>query len=107
MPTLYIQQQNGQRLTVDVEKGVNLREALLYSGASPYVVITKKLNCRGNGICATCGVFIEDKEISPTHWHDKAAKAFGYPRLSCQITVQEDLQVTIPTKQIWGKRRKI
>ncbi|MEM9325831.1 MAG: 2Fe-2S iron-sulfur cluster-binding protein [Bacteroidota bacterium] len=62
------------------------------------------MNCGGSGICATCGVHIrEDKR--PSHWHDWLARKFAYPRLSCQIIVEEDLQVTLPKKWIWGRRR--
>ena len=87
------------------EKGRNLRQELLNNGLNPYVNLTSKLNCRGNGICATCGVFIKE-DPSPNHWHDKLAWMFAYPRLSCQITIENDMHVEIPSKIIWGKRRK-
>ncbi|MEO0473509.1 MAG: (2Fe-2S)-binding protein, partial [Bacteroidota bacterium] len=56
------------------------------------------------GICATCGVWIHE-HIQPTHWHDKAADRFGYPRLSCQIRIVEDLTIELVDKIIWGKRQ--
>lgn len=88
-----------------VPHGANLRRALLDAGISPYAALTRRLNCGGRGICATCGVWIETGEPAPAHWHDKAAAAFGYPRLSCQISVETDMTVRILTdKVIWGKR---
>ena len=87
------------------EKGRNLRQELLNNGLNPYVNLTSKLNCRGNGICATCGVFIKE-DPSPNHWHDKLARMFAYPRLSCQIKIKNDMNVEIPSKIIWGKSRK-
>jgi ferredoxin len=55
---------------------------------------------------ATCGVWIAAGEPPPDHWHDQLAARFGYPRLSCQISVKGDMIVCILTdKWIWGGRR--
>lgn len=83
--------------------GANLRQTLLDAGISPYGSISKRLNCGGNGICATCGVDIaEANEPQPTHWHDKLAKRFGYPRLSCQIVIDRAMTIRIITdKRMW------
>jgi len=90
---------------LDVEAGANLRRALLNAGFSPYAPLTHRLNCGGRGLCATCGVWLEQGETKPDHWHDKLAAQFGYPRLSCQVTVLDDMTVRILTdKWIWGKR---
>ena len=89
-----------------VPKGANLRQVLLDNNLSPYAPLTQKLNCGGYGLCATCGVWVEDGEPAPTHWHDRIGKRFGYPRLSCQITVQQDMTVRLLTdKIIWGGQR--
>jgi ferredoxin len=85
--------------------GANLRRVLLRHGLSPYTRWTRHLNCGGRGLCATCGVRIEDPAPPPTHWHDRLAARFGYPRLSCQITVTRPLAVRLlPEKIIWGGR---
>lgn len=90
--------------TIQAEAGANLRKILLEHDFSPYTRITSQLNCGGRGLCATCGVWIDD-EIEAQHWHDKAADVFGYPRLSCQITVEQDMTVRLLTdKVVWGKR---
>lgn len=92
-------------MTRHVEDGANLRRALLDAGQSPYVTLTQRLNCGGRGLCATCGVWIEAGEPAPTQWHDRAAAAWGYPRLSCQISIHHDMTVRIlPDKVIWGGR---
>lgn len=89
----------------EVAQGENLRQALLAHGFSPYVALTKRLNCGGRGLCATCGVWIDTHEPAPEHWHDVLASAFGYPRLSCQIQVQQDMTIRLlEDKWIWGGR---
>lgn len=89
---------------IEADQGENLRKVLLRHDFSPYTRITSTLNCGGRGLCATCGVWI-DEQIHPTHWHDKAADVFGYPRLSCQITITQDLTIRLLTdKFIWGQR---
>ena len=90
--------------TIEAEQGENLRKVLLQHDFSPYTHITSTLNCGGRGLCATCGVWI-DEDIQPSHWHDKVADVFGYPRLSCQITVELDMTVRLLTdKVVWGSR---
>jgi ferredoxin len=90
---------------LDVQAGVNLRQALMDAGLSPYAPLTRRLNCGGRGLCATCGVLINAGEPAPTHWHDRIGNRFGYPRLSCQICVDTDMTVRIMTdKIVWGKR---
>jgi ferredoxin len=89
---------------IKAEQGDILRDVLLAHGFSPYTNVTCKLNCGGRGLCATCGVWI-DEDVTPEHWHDKAADAFGYPRLSCQIKIEQDMTVRLLTdKVIWGGR---
>jgi len=90
---------------IDVEKGANLRLALLKAGYSPYTAITRSFNCGGRGLCATCGVWIVEAEPAPQHWHDQLASAFGYPRLSCQVSVDADMTIRlVEDKIIWGGR---
>ncbi len=92
--------------TLEVEPGSNLRETLLGAGISPYTAFTRVANCGGCGLCATCGVWIEEGETAPQHWHDRIGNRFGYPRLSCQITVDNPMTIRILTdKWIWGGRK--
>jgi ferredoxin len=83
----------------------NLRCALLRHDLSPYSRWTDTLNCGGRGLCATCGVRLGTNAPPPMHWHDRIAAQYGYPRLSCQITVDRPLTVyLLPEKRIWGPK---
>ena len=104
MPILTIHQSTGI-LEIEIPTGSNLRRELLDRDISPYSRMTRKLNCGGNGLCATCGVEILSEPVPPTHWHDKLAHRYRYPRLSCQITVTKDMSIRImEEKKVWGKR---
>jgi ferredoxin len=92
-------------LRFQVPEGTNLRAFLLKQGLSPYAPLTRRINCGGRGICATCGVWIHES-VDPAHWHDRLAARWGYPRLSCQIFIREDMTVArVPDKWIWGGRK--
>ncbi len=107
MPQLRIlhNDSGNEETVIEVRAGANLRRTLLDNGISPYTSLTRVANCGGRGICATCGVWIEHNEPAPQHWHDQLASRFGYPRLSCQISIDEDMTVRIlADKVIWGGR---
>jgi ferredoxin len=104
MPILTVLQ-GEQAQTIQVSQGANLREVLLANDFSPYTSLTRIANCGGRGLCATCGVWVEEAEPKPNHWHDRLASRFGYPRLSCQISIQRDMTVRLlDDKWIWGGR---
>lgn len=84
--------------------GEPLRDALLAAGLSPYATVTARANCGGRGLCATCGVRLHSSQ-DPEHWHDRLAARFGYPRLSCQLPVEDGMIVELlPEKRVWGGR---
>jgi ferredoxin len=93
---------DGEQRRLSVPTGTNLRRALLEADCSPYTPPATRLNCGGRGICATCGVRTDDAP-SPSHWHDSLAVRFGYPRLSCQVTVDRDMTVAL-VDGVWGSR---
>jgi ferredoxin len=95
---------DGEETVLTTTPGRNLRALLLDAGLSPYTRLTSRANCGGRGICATCGVRIRAGAEPPTHWHDRLADRFGYPRLSCQVTVDDDMTVDLPEKVVWGGR---
>ncbi|CCC40649.1 2Fe-2S iron-sulfur cluster-binding protein [Haloquadratum walsbyi] len=128
IPVIVIDTDTKTKITVSI--GTNLRDALRNHDFSPYGRLSETLNCGGNGLCATCGVRVrvynnqqndiadtqihtDDNDImypdsgpTPNHWHDRLAARFGYPRLSCQITVSEPLVVQLlPKKLLWGGRK--
>jgi len=92
-----------ERTELAVEVGRNLRRVLLDADLSPYAAATRRLNCGGRGLCATCGVRIRDGP-PPAHWHDRLAARFGYPRLSCRVTVDGPMTVELVDKRVWGSR---
>lgn len=103
MPTVTVIIDNSLE-SFSVEKGSNLLEALKERDINIYGTLSSKLNCGGRGICATCGIYIIENTVVPKHWHDKLAHTFGYPRLSCQITIDEDIMIKKPdNKIIWGQ----
>ena len=104
MPALTVTDREGATHRLEVAGGANLRRSLLDAGLSPYVALTSRANCGGRGLCATCGVWVAPPP-APVHWNGRMAAPWGYPRLSCQITVERDLAVEIPPKIVWGKRR--
>lgn len=92
------------RTDLSVTPGRTLRDVLLEQDFSPYTRLTASANCGGRGLCATCGVRLRNGP-PPKHWHDRLAARFGYPRLSCQETVEADLTVElVENKRIWGSR---
>ena len=91
-----------EETTLSVERGRILRDVLLEHGFEVYGTVSKHANCGGRGLCSTCTVEIEDAP-EPTHWHDAAAVRFGYPRLSCCITVDAPMTVRLLDKHIWGQ----
>ncbi|RLM76039.1 2Fe-2S iron-sulfur cluster binding domain-containing protein [Halorubrum sp. Atlit-26R] len=93
-----------ERVELDAERGRNLRRVLLDAGLSPYAPATRRLNCGGRGLCATCGVRVREGPPAD-HWHDHLADRFGYPRLSCQIAVDRPMTVALVDKRVWGGRR--
>jgi ferredoxin len=93
---------DGSETVLDVERCRVLRDALLDRDLPVYGTVSTHANCGGRGLCATCTVEV-DPAPPPTHWHDKAAVRFGYPRLSCCIEVQEPLTVRLLDKHVWGQ----
>ncbi|MFB6281882.1 MAG: 2Fe-2S iron-sulfur cluster-binding protein [Haloferacaceae archaeon] len=94
--------QDGATETVEVERGADLRAALLDRGFDVYGTVSRYANCGGRGLCSTCTVEV-DPAPEPTHWHDAAAVRFGYPRLSCQIAVEGPMTVRLLDKHVWGQ----
>ena len=92
-----------QTFEIAAPAGATLREVLLAQGINPHGSVSRRLNCGGRGLCATCGVWLDGDVPEPAHWHDRAAAAYGYPRLSCQIRVDRELHVRlVADKKMWG-----
>jgi ferredoxin len=95
--------EDGEESLLVAPVGANLRDLLRERGHSPYTRLTERVNCGGRGLCGSCGVGVREG-LEPDHWHDILAGEWGYPRISCQITVEADTTVEIPEKIVWGRR---
>ena len=96
MPELFFVKEDKK---INVEVGGNLRKAAIASEIGVYSnILTKLFNCRGKGICGTCVVKIDSKNIDPPNEIEKKKlkkKLDSDPnlRLACQLNVKNDLNV--------------
>ena len=87
-----------QGIKINVETGVNLREAAIKEFISIYPHVFKILNCRGRGLCVSCVTEVisgdagSPNEIELKKLNKKREKNPNL-RLGCQITVNSDLEV--------------
>lgn len=103
--TITVRHADGET-TLTTRRGRTLRDVLLEHDRSPYTRVTERANCGGRGLCATCGVRLREGP-EPDHWHDRLAARFGYPRLSCQLTVEDGMVVELEEeKLVWGRRER-
>lgn len=96
--------EGGEETVIEAERGAILRDVLRSHGVEVYGSVSRVANCGGRGLCGTCGVRLEGGP-DPDHWHDRAAERWGYPRLSCQVTVESALRVELVEKVVWGQLR--
>jgi ferredoxin len=101
--TITVETPAGEVRELTATEGDRLRDVLLAAGLSPHGRYARRLNCGGNGLCATCGVRLA-ADPDPDHWHDDLADRFGYPRLSCQLDVRDGMRVQLLDKRVWGGR---
>ena len=80
-----------KQMTLDVETGTNLMNALLDAG------LPVASSCHGDGICSMCRVKVSRIQSLPSEIESatlKRNKCEPHERLSCQISVTEDLEVS-------------
>ena len=78
-------------MTIDVEAGANLMNALLNAG------LPVASSCQGEGVCSMCKVKIEGDVPEPAFFESETLrrnKTLPDERLSCQINVTTDLTIT-------------
>lgn len=94
----------GSRDVVEVVPGRSIMRVAKANGVDGIVG-----ECGGNAMCATCHVYIEDSRVPPRSMVEDdmlefaASECTDSSRLSCQISVTEDLDglvVTIPSEQL-------
>jgi ferredoxin len=84
---------------IECEEGAVLRDVLREAGLSPHNGAADTLNCRGRATCGTCAVEVEGPVSDPTA---AERRRLSFPphdadaglRLSCQVRVEGDLEVT-------------
>jgi ferredoxin len=96
-----------QKQEIEVPAGSNLRQEMQKSSIDVYPGLTRYLNCRGNGLCGTCKVFVKKgaENLTPKTTLEKAHFNFhpsgmlayiGHEdeiRLSCQVQVNGDCSI--------------
>ena len=106
MPKIKYIEHNGREHEIDVSNGLSVME-----GAIENNITGIDADCGGGMACATCHVYVKedwfnklpDKAIGEDDMLDQAYEPNSSSRLSCQITVSDDLNglvVYLPEKQI-------
>ena len=101
---IYIEH-NGKSHTVEVAKGLTLMEGAVENNISGI-----DADCGGGMACATCHVYVKEewfnkinkKSEGEDDMLDQAHEPNKYSRLSCQISVTDDIDgliVNLPEKQ--------
>ena len=105
MPKITYIEHNGKKHTIDVANGLSIME-----GAIQNNIPGIDADCGGAMACATCHVYVKEewfnnlpkKEDGEEDMLDMAFEPKSNSRLSCQITVSDELDglsVSIPLKQ--------
>ena len=105
MPKITYIESSGNSKTIEVEKGLSVME-----GAIQNNIPGIDADCGGSMACATCHVYVKDdwfnkineKSEGEDDMIDQAYEPKKISRLSCQITVSEELdglEVNLPEKQ--------
>ena len=105
MPKITYIEYNGKSHTINVANGLSVME-----GAVQNNVPGIDADCGGSMACATCHVYVKEgwfnklpkKEDGEEDMIDMAYEPNKYSRLSCQLTVSDELEgltVKLPEKQ--------
>ena len=105
MPTIKFIEHSGTKHEIDIPSGLTIME-----GATKNKIPGIDADCGGACACATCHVYIDNvwlekipqKEDGEEDMLDFAFEVKDNSRLSCQVTVNDDLDgliVNIPEKQ--------
>ena len=105
MPKITYIEHNGKSHTLDVPNGLSVMEGAVQNNISGI-----DADCGGSCACATCHVYVDEKwfkklkekETAEEDMLDLAFEPKNFSRLSCQITVSEELDgmvVKMPSKQ--------
>ena len=105
MPKITYIEHNGKTHVVEVPKGFSVMEGAIQNNISGI-----DADCGGSCACATCHVYVDEKwfkklqniDDAEQDMLDMAFEPNKFSRLTCQITVSDDLDglvVKMPSKQ--------
>ena len=105
MPKITYIEHGGKEHKIDVSNGLTVMEGAVQNDISGI-----DADCGGSCACATCHVYVDEKwfnklntkEDAEQDMLDMAFKPNSFSRLSCQITVSDELDgliVQLPEKQ--------
>lgn len=107
MPKATFIQPDATAITIEVLSGTTLMHAAIQNSVSGILA-----ECGGSAVCSTCHVYVNEHyagQLPPPSEHEReilecsASERTDESRLSCQITMTEDLDgitVRIPPKQV-------
>lgn len=94
----------GNKISIEAEEGITIREAVMDKLKPGNFGL-----CEGNNICATCHVYIDEKDIKklkPVEQDEKETMETNdidqteFSRLSCQIELSEEIRdITVTMEQ--------
>jgi len=80
-------------VSVEVPPDATLRDVAMQQGVELYRGMWTHVNCRGNGVCGRCRVWVLEG-ASKRSWRERAhVRVTGTMRLACQVRVDADLDV--------------
>ncbi len=92
-----------QDLTLEVARGINLREVALENKVELYAFPGSLINCRGRGLCGTCRVRVDDHRALSARTLSEEKKV-GWEgkqyRLACQTEILADVTVETSPRKI-------
>ncbi len=102
MPVVYFVKQGR---AVECPVGTNLRDLCRQNGIDLYVFPNNIVNCRGNGLCGTCRVKVDEPRALSARTPSDERKC-GWEgeqfRLGCQTKVLADCSVVTNPRKIQG-----
>ena len=105
MPKITYIEHNGKSHTIEIANGLSVMEGAVQNNIPGF-----DADCGGSMACATCHVYVKEewfnklpkKEDGEEDMLDMAHEPNKFSRLSCQLTVSDDLEglvVNLPVKQ--------
>jgi ferredoxin len=82
---------------VEVPQGKNLKSLALELGINPHREFFRGVNCGYLGMCGTCQVWLKESapgSANAPNLREKFAGMRGLRRLSCQVKVMGDVEIT-------------